>query len=504
MKRTSTSSYSRDYIVKSLVVVVEDSFHSGVPKKLPTLARSSVVGSRRRKQPPCLVALVLLIVIFSISGALVSKRLFEQSSKIAEQTHKDDEGRLLRHHDASLAAATAAAAAASSSSSNITNNNMTVVTSAAPPLWYWIGIVRDATEIQPAIWNYMVQLNCPLKNKGREQQQQPITVHILVGINKEYGIRERDKRLEKQQQQLLGGDDGNDNCAPFLIEDEHDDDMIRLLHANGASVPVSTNNISRVERIARIRDAQRERLRSLWKKEHRWGEESVETNNNNNNNDIVMVADLDLYRFPPFDRIIAQIQNMNGQDAVCAAGVTMAAHSNSHVSPGGGEGELWYYDTFALVFLPDTFAHPLKRRLVKHFYTGEDYALVRSDNQNGHFTQGDIMRHLKKVAAARSATTGTAPVRSCFAGLAIYRASTYFTDECQYSVQLPPPPSSSRGTTTNTILPHPLYRYASEVDGRPCEHVVFHTCLHDTATRMIRPPVQIAVNPNLVALWKKN
>jgi hypothetical protein len=106
------------------------------------------------------------------------------------------------------------------------------------------------------------------------------------------------------------------------------------------------------------------------------------------------------------------------------------------------------------------------------------------------------MQHLEQEAA--KSPTGNAPVRSCFAGLAIYRAPIYFTDECQYSVQLPP------FTNTSGTISHPLYRYAGHRDKLPCEHVVFHTCLHDAAGRMSRPHFQIAVNPKLVTQWMQN
>jgi hypothetical protein len=459
MKRTSTS-YAKDKagtIGRSLAVDDDSPLHVHQrPRKSQTSLGLNDGPRRRRRQPfhctaSSLVVSVLVIAIISLTAAMVSRK---NGANSRMDVKKIDEGHLLRHM--SSTANNTVFSSLNTSSSSLQRSS----------LWYWIGIVRDAGEVQPAIWDYMVQLNC--------QPVHPIMVHILVGSNKEHGIQERDKRLPENKS-LLG-------CAPFLIEDEHDDMMI--LHSrNGASVaPIPSNN-SRVERIARIRDAQRERLRILWK-EQRGQREGLDASEENN--DIVMVADLDLYSFPPVDKIISQINTMNGQDAVCAAGVTMA-HAQ----------EMWYYDTFALIFLPDTFAHPLQRRLVKEFYTGEDPSLVRSDNQNGAFTQGDIMRHLHQTAA--QSPMSNAPVRSCFAGLAIYRAATYFTDECQYSVQLP-----DRVQTSSGILSHPLYRYASTKDGRPCEHVVFHSCLHDTAAKMGRPPIQIAVNPNLIALWKKS
>jgi hypothetical protein len=222
---------------------------------------------------------------------------------------------------------------------------------------------------------------------------------------------------------------------------------------------------NRVERIAAIRDAQRQRVRQLW---------YDQSSNHLLDDAIIVVADLDLFRLPSTAGILEQAASLikadSAVDVVCAAGVTMAARA-----------ELWYYDTYATVLLPDTYVHPLKRRLVPEFQADEDPRLVRSDNQHGSFTQGDLMQYLQKQAVA----TGTTRVRSCFGGLAIYRASTWFTDSCSYS----------------TADPSALARYASRQDGRPCEHVVFHSCLQDSP---LIPKARVAINPSLLALWQKN
>jgi hypothetical protein len=213
-------------------------------------------------------------------------------------------------------------------SKNDNNNNNTSLfgsalhTSSSQPtntsLWYWIGIVRDAAEVKPAIWDYMVKLNCL-------EVPQPIMVHMLVGANKEYGMKERDKRLQNQR-----------GCAPFLIEDEHD---ALILHANknGADgVPVVVPTDNRIERIARIRDVQRDRVQSLWK-EHR-GDSVI----GGENNDIVMVADLDLISFPPVYKLISQINNMNGQDAVCVSG-SWQTNSEGKKNRGTTIPLLWFF-----------------------------------------------------------------------------------------------------------------------------------------------------------------
>lgn len=303
--------------------------------------------------------------------------------------------------------------------------------------WLWIGIVRDAKEIQESTWDALGHVACSFD----------VHIHITVGKNGGHAVDQLITRRIAAFEM-----NSSHNCAPAYIESEQELGI--------ASLPTN-----RVERIAMIRDAQRERVRQLLEK-NRPVDASF-------NEDIIIVADLDLFRLPGTTNVLAQADSLASNDhldVVCAAGVTMASRN-----------ELWYYDTYATVLLPDTYVHPLKRRLVKEYYPSEDPHLVRSDSQHGPFTQGDIMRYLQRQAAA----TGTARVRSCFGGLTIYRALTWFEKYCSYT---PDDPKS-------------LERYASAADGRPCEHVAFHTCLQDTEGI---PRARVAINPSLITLWRKN
>jgi hypothetical protein len=273
-------------------------------------------------------------------------------------------------------------------------------------------------------------------------------VHVTVGSHAVWAQEQFQSRQQPQQ--------GLSSCAPFLVESEQD-----------LGLDAQSLSDNRVERIAAIRDAQRQRVRELW---------YSSTSNNHKGllvDGIIVVADLDLFRLPSTAGILEQAASMikaNDLDVVCAAGVTMASRQ-----------ELWYYDTYATVLLPDTYVHPLKRRLVPELQAGEDPRLVRSDNQHGSFTQGDLMQYLQRQSLA----TGTTRVRSCFGGLAIYRAMTWLSDSCSYS----------------TADPSALIRYASRHDGRPCEHVVFHACLQDSP--LVRK-ARVAINPSLLALWQKD
>lgn len=300
--------------------------------------------------------------------------------------------------------------------------------------WYWGGIIRDAMDVKDEIWDQLAQAGCEYQ----------IAIHVLTAANKEYA-EERIAQSVQQRQET------QDSCAPFLIEDE--DDVLP---------PERTPISNRIERIAQIRDVQRERLRVL------------RSENSPSDKDIVILADLDLELLPPVWMLVDQgevISNNNQEDVVCAAGITMTSTPE----------DLRYYDTYSTVLLPDTYVHPLKRRLVKNHYEKEDPRFVRSDSQIGPFTQRDLMRHLQSIAS--KSPTGNARARSCFGGLSIYRATTWFAEGCRYSDYSPE-----------------LIRYASAKEGRPCEHVVFHSCLQDTQ-RMT--PARIAINPELVTVWKK-
>lgn len=299
---------------------------------------------------------------------------------------------------------------------------------------YWVGIVKDAKEMHARIWAQLAQACCDYN----------ITIHILVGSNKDYAERMREILYQSPKWQHR---ESQETCAPFIIDDE--DNHTSKYEAN-----------NRIHRIAKIRDFQREKVRKLW------------TTNRPSSRDVIIVSDLDLERLPPVSEMMAQakkISDGNSEDVICAAGFTAKSVQ-----------ELWYYDTFSTILLPDTFVHPLNRRLIQKYYDLEDSRFVRSNNPFGSFTQGDLTNHLETIAS--ESKTGNAPVRSCFGGLALYRATTWFVENCCYNSNTPK-----------------LDRYANAEEGWPCEHVIFHTCLQDTPNMTTR----VAINPNLKTWWSR-
>lgn len=317
---------------------------------------------------------------------------------------------------------------------------------------YLGGMILDASRIQSHVWSVIMTLNC-LHNVG---------VHILT----QRGIEEARVAREIIQRENFKGR----ICAPFLIQGQE------------SVQPQLKTTTNRIDRLSALRDYHRIQLQNLFETRTDSSEIMKE--------DIVVLMDFDLYRIPAVGDLMTQIRRLQEpkatypHDAICAAGATMAKTKKVE-----SRQEPWYYDTFATVLLPDTFTHPLQRRLHKNFYKGEDPQRVRSDDRFGNFTQGDLMRHF--IEEGKKSSSGVVGVRSCFSGLAIYRATSYFVHRCHYGL-----PSDDDFVPRNDQKS--IMRYASEKEERPCEHVVIHDCLLH-----LDPTFSLAVNPNLITFWRR-
>eukprot|EP00591_Stephanopyxis_turris_P010378 CAMPEP_0195521706 /NCGR_PEP_ID=MMETSP0794_2-20130614/19203_1 /TAXON_ID=515487 /ORGANISM="Stephanopyxis turris, Strain CCMP 815" /LENGTH=439 /DNA_ID=CAMNT_0040651315 /DNA_START=499 /DNA_END=1818 /DNA_ORIENTATION=+ len=237
----------------------------------------------------------------------------------------------------------------------------------------------------------------------------------------------------------------------------------------------ATSITNRVERIAYLRDYQRELLRVKY--------EDIQEN------DAIIIADLDLFALPNVNQLVRETNHMikNKQhDALCSAGVMYR--------PFG------YYDIFATVLFSDTFTYPIKGRLSGKHYPEEDTSFVRTKDVFGVFTQSDLLEYFEtgRHPSTKSVPTTTfversvqregndsihdnvaVPVRSCFGGLTIYSAPKWFDTRCNYNMNITS-----------------MMRYANKNDGRPCEHVVFHNCLITQD-----PSTSIAVHPFMKSKW---
>jgi hypothetical protein len=132
-----------------------------------------------------------------------------------------------------------------------------------------------------------------------------------------------------------------------------------------------------------------------------------------------------------------------------------------------------YYDTFATVLLPDTFVYPVGGRPVMTARPEEDASLIIGPN----FSAEALMDWFHKEGGVDARPV---PVKSCFGGLAIYRASKWLDQRCSYKDQFP---------EVNA-------KYANKYDNAPCEHVVMHNCLH-----AVDPAVVVAVQPDMHTIW---
>ena len=321
-----------------------------------------------------------------------------------------------------------------------------------PTTSIWLaGIISDGSQINSIVWDAILELNC----------YHNIGIHIITKENAEealhlYSIKVKAKAKNKQ-------------CAPMKIQNQ-------TVFSKRYLEIIRTSK--RIDRISAIRDAHRELLR----------EEFVYSEG------IVVLADLDLKMLPKTSIVMDQILKVKGNgpvmgrndeyehDAICANGSGIS-------KPKKGEIVGKYYDTFATVFWPDTFALPLKMRASNVLYEGENPKLVRSDDaKHGKFTQQHIFKYFKNEGIKTN--TGNVRVTSCFGDLAIYKSKLYFEDKCNYQL--------NNGVATG-IERSKIMRYESKKERRPCEHVVFHDCLINNVDGF-----NIAVNPNMITYWKRN
>jgi hypothetical protein len=370
-------------------------------------------------------------------------------------------------------------------------NTAAAIHSSTPRTKIWLaGMILDFDKMQPRVKQTLLSLNC----------NHNVGIHILLPDEAAVSQARYDYQQMKQAHRQFKESSENAQCAPIIIQHQNQQNFDPDLSANLSNVQ------NRIDRISRLRDLQRLML-----------ETTAYKSNRDHDDSIVIIADLDLYKLPDVEAIMKQISQVQDSsyphDAICAAGITIHGGGNTHTKKMEGP-ELWYYDTFATVFLPDTFSHPLKRRLIPRYYPREDPRFVRSNDQFGNFTQGDIYRYFRENGGGAGDPTR---VKSCFGGMAIYRAHAYFERTCRYRLVADEdriqrfheePIQWDRdhaGVMIEDPLPDPdsdlyIMRYANNKEGRPCEHVVFHDCLRDVSVGVF----DIAVNPMLRSLWARD
>jgi hypothetical protein len=92
-----------------------------------------------------------------------------------------------------------------------------------------------------------------------------------------------------------------------------------------------------------------------------------------------------------------------------------------------------------------------------------------------------LLKWLRKEGGAFSKEMKPVQVKSCFGGLAMYRASKWLSDRCAYDMVDPD------GA-----------KYANRLDQSSCEHVAFNGCI-----KTADPSTKIAIQPDLRTKWQK-
>lgn len=322
-----------------------------------------------------------------------------------------------------------------------------------PSTWL-AGIMINATNIHNNTWDLLAALNC----------KHDFGIQLIVKDNREWGLRTMHDFMVQHKSYTIGG------CnAPFILSQED-----KSIWTDG--IP---NN--RVDRISILRDYQRDILRSKF--------------TGNEQNGIVILADLDLKELPSIDEIVEQVESLRDitypLDAICSNGRQLRKMKDKET--GKRTTQPFYYDIFGTVFLPDTFSFPTHLRLIKKLYEGEEAKLVRSRKAlAGKFTQHHIFKYIENEA--QKSAHKNLQVRSCFGGLAMYRARTYFDERCKYQLLIG---KKDIEVPDEDNISESIMRYANRDDKRPCEHVVLHDCLGRKNTGF-----NIAVNPRLLTLWE--
>ena len=276
------------------------------------------------------------------------------------------------------------------------------------------GLIPDGALIKNEILTTLVQLSCLYGTP----------VHATVAENAD-ALKSLFGRL---QEDLYRPQTTNIHCKALQVD---------------IQPAFPSEDLSRVEKLAILRDFQRRKLMEIIK--------GIATSTDSI---IIMVLDFDLLELPPVFQIMEAACTILGGlwnngakrtslsvDAVCAGGVVVDNQD-------GREG---YYDSFATIFEPDTYMVPLAMRAISVLRPGENKDLILADNDLNFYEIWEGMRNQQSV-----------PVRSCYGGLALYRASNYLDEQCSYS---------GRGQGINVSV----YEVLNE---GVCEHIVFNSCLH--------------------------
>lgn len=296
------------------------------------------------------------------------------------------------------------------------------------------GLINDGGLIKNEILTTLVQLSCIYDT----------SVYVTVAQNAQV----LQTLLGRLQDDLYDPSRTHLRCQPMLVETQ-------------PSLP--NGDLSRVQKLAFVRDFQRGKLMDF-----------VAKNKLSRESSIILLMDLDLLELPPVSQIMDAGRSIWGDknkltndmisptvDAVCAGGVTVDDQD-------GMEG---YYDSLATIFEPDTYMVPLADREISSLRPGENKDLIIQDNGLNFYNIWKWIKQQERV-----------PVRSCFGGMTLYKASVFLDHRCSYST--PGPGINISGYEVINV--------------GVCEHIVLNTCLQSVVG------MRISILPALRTRWSEN
>ncbi len=288
-----------------------------------------------------------------------------------------------------------------------------------------VGLIKDPQSMLPKTIDFIVELNCA----------HAVAMHVVVEKNHDF-LREAHRKKVMEKFPGL-------HCAPLYITNQ----------PNGLSS-------NRVERIKQLREYQKNQIRG--------GLHFSDVNSS-----VVILVDLDIDIFPRPNELIQYVEKMklssSFPDVLC---------SNGQLGHDDETGKGKYYDSFATVLLPDTFVYRVKWRKNSKPSPEEDPKFIMSAG----FNESDLFSFFQKEGQING-DSGYSPVkvRSCFGGLALFRANKFLDERCSY-FGLPT-------TSTDT-------KYINKADQAICEHILWNNCM-----RSVDEDFQVAVQPDMVTTY---
>jgi hypothetical protein len=407
------------------------------------------------------------------------------------------------------------------------------------------GLIKDGADIKIDTLKFLVQMSClhnakisilvsehgkELESFYRNMVKDFYSKNLNMNMNSSSlssSSHQQQPHHHQNQQYQQQAASASSTCLDsnnlHIITEEHNNDHHKRKNKNEKG---------RINRLTNLREWQRNNIREL--------QQSQMMNNNNynynyNNDDddddgTVIILDLDLIELPPVSQILKihslymqQQNNRNDDDddddndpsfdVICAAGVTLNKVDDGTQLRGGSKLVEGYYDSFATIFLPDTFNHALHLRKIKHLRPIEDKNLVMDSVSS----RSKILQWIKDQGTSTSTSRrrrnnnnknnktdkdtdndnydefiimNPVPVKSCFGGLAIYRTSIYLDSRCKYTT------NSNSNSNNNNIDETIVMNKYGNMKNEVCEHVRFHNCLYENNVT-----TKIAIQPDLRTRW---